>query len=156
MIILKLTSLYIVHILFNWCKAETEMRLYFIYLLFYCAYYFELVQSRNWYLVILQLNSVYIVNNLLNWCKAEAVMWLYCSHLLFILCIIYWTGAKQWLRCDYISANFCFHWAYSIELVQIRYLDEVILNLSSVYTKWVVLTGLENLYNLGRANLINI
>jgi len=133
-VILQLSSVYIVHSVLNWCKAETEMRLYCRCLLFilcilcwtgakqrlrcgytaavfclYCAYSIELVQSRDWDAVTLQLSSVYIVHTVLNWCKAETEMRLYCSCLLFVLCILYWTGAKQRLRCGYTAAVFCLY-----------------------------------------------
>jgi len=157
-VIMQLSSVYIVHTVLNWCKGETEMWLYCSCLQFilcilywtvakqrlrcgytaavfclYCAYCIELVQSGDWDVVILQLSSVYIVHTLLNWCKAETEMWLYWSCLLFILWILYWTAAKQRLRCCYTAAVFCLYCAYCIEPMQSGGWDVVILQLSSVY-----------------------
>jgi len=142
-VILQLSSVYIVHTVWNWCKVETEMWLYCSCLLFilcilyetgarqrmrcgytaavfclYCAYCMELVQSGDRDVDILQLSSVYIVHTVLNWCKVETEMWLCCSCLLFILCIMYGTGARQRMRCGYTAAVFCLYCAYCIELVQ--------------------------------------
>jgi len=133
---------YNVHTLLNYCKAETEMWFYCSCLLFilcimywtgakqrlrcgyifvvfclYCAYCIELMQSRDCDVVILWLSSVHIVHTALNWCKAETEMWFYCSYLLFILCILYWTSAKQRLSCGYTAANFCLYCEKFIELV---------------------------------------
>jgi len=158
-VILQLYSVYIVHSVLNWCKAETEMWLYcsslrfILWILYwtgakkrlrcgytaaifslYCAYSIELVQSRVWDVVILKLPSVYIVFTVLNWCKAETEMRLYRIYFLFIMCILFWTGANQWLRCGYSAANFSLYLAYCIELVLSRDLDVVILKQFSVYS----------------------
>jgi len=90
-VILKQSAVYIVHMVLNWWKAETDMRLYCSCLLFilciqywigakqsprcgytdaffdlYSAKCIELVLRRNWVVVILKLSYVYIVNNVLN------------------------------------------------------------------------------------------
>jgi len=157
-VMLQLSSVYIMHTVLNWCKAETEMWLYCSCLLFilcilywtgakrrlrcgyitaifclYCAYCIEMVQSGDWDAVILQLCSVYIVHTVLNCCKAETEMRLYCSYLLFILCILYWTCAKRRLRCGYTAAILSLYCAYCIELVQSGDWDAVILQLSCLY-----------------------
>jgi len=124
-----------------WTGANQRLRCGYTAVVFcsYCAYSFELVQSRDWDVFILQLSSVYIVHTVLNCCKAKNEMRLYCSCLLFILCILYWTGAKRRLRCGYNAAIFCLYCAYCIELVQRGDWDVVILQLSSVYIVHTVL-----------------
>ena len=108
-VILQLSSVYIVHTVLNWFKAETEKWLYCRYLLYffcilfwtcakqrqrccytvtnfclYCAYFFEVVQSRDWDVVII-------------------------IYLRFMLCILNWNVAKQGRRCVYNAANFCLY-----------------------------------------------
>ena len=96
-------------------------------------------QSKDWDVVIMQLTFVYIEHTLLNWCKPITEIWLYCSNLVFTLSILYWTGANQWLRCGYIAATFCLHWAYCIELLQSSDWNVVILQLPCVYIEHTVL-----------------
>ena len=47
MVILQLSSVYIVHNVLNRCKAETETWLYCSHILLYCVYCNEMVQKKT-------------------------------------------------------------------------------------------------------------
>jgi len=75
-VILQLSSVYIMHTVWNWCEVETQMWFYCSCFCLYCAYCFELVQIKDLVVVILQLSSVYFVHIVFKWCKTETEMWL--------------------------------------------------------------------------------